>query len=138
MSPGFPVAELARAFPLPWSHYVLLTNHSRSPEAFAFYHTEALRGGWSLRQLQHQIDSQFYKRTALSRNKAAMLTKGAKPQPGDGGTADEEIRHPLVLEFLGLRDEYSETDTPPTPCPTGSSSASISRRCRMKPCLPRN
>jgi hypothetical protein len=39
-----------------------------------------------------------------------LLAKGAKPQPGDAVSADEEIRHPLVLEFLGLRDEYSETD----------------------------
>jgi predicted nuclease of restriction endonuclease-like (RecB) superfamily len=102
--------DLARAFPLPWSHYVLLVSRSRSPEAFDFYHSEALRGGWSVRQLQRQLDSQFYERTALSRNQAAMLTKGAKPQPGDAVSADEEIRHPLVLEFLGLRDEYSETD----------------------------
>jgi predicted nuclease of restriction endonuclease-like (RecB) superfamily len=106
----FALTDLARAFPLPWSHYVLLISRSRSPEAFAFYHTEALRGGWSVRQLARQIDSQFYERTALSRNKAAMLAKGAKPQPGDAVSADEEIRHPLVLEFLGLRDEYSETD----------------------------
>jgi predicted nuclease of restriction endonuclease-like (RecB) superfamily len=105
-----PLAELTRAFPLPWSHYVLLMSRSRSPEAFAFYQTEALRGGWSVRQLQRQMDSQFYERTALSRNKAAMLNKGAKPQPGDAVSADEEIRHPLVLEFLNLRDEYSETD----------------------------
>ena len=104
------IRHLARAFPLPWSHYVLLTGRSRSPEAFAFYHTEALRGGWSVRQLQRQIDSQFYERTALSRDKAAMLAKGAKPEPGDAVSADEEIRHPLVLEFLGLRDEYAETD----------------------------
>jgi predicted nuclease of restriction endonuclease-like (RecB) superfamily len=106
----FNLADLARAFPLPWSHYVLLVRRARSPEAFAFYHTEALRGGWSVRQLQRQMDSQFYERTALSRNKAAMLAKGAQPQPGDAVTAEEEIRHPLVLEFLGLRDEYSETD----------------------------
>lgn len=104
------LADLARAFPLPWSHYVLFINRSRSPEAFAFYHAEALRGGWSVRQLQRQLDSQFYERTARSRDKAAMLTKGAKPQPGDTVSADEEVRHPLVLEFLGLRDEYSETD----------------------------
>jgi predicted nuclease of restriction endonuclease-like (RecB) superfamily len=109
-SAPFALTDLARAFPLPWSHYVLLISRSRSPEAFAFYHTEALRGGWSVRQLQRQMDSQFYERTALSRNKAAMLAKGAKPQPGDAVSADEEIRHPLVLEFLGLRDEYSETD----------------------------
>jgi predicted nuclease of restriction endonuclease-like (RecB) superfamily len=102
--------DLARAFPLPWSSYVQLISRSRSPEAFAFYHAEALRGGWSVRQLQRQMDSQFYERTALSRNNAAMLAKGAKPQPGDAVSADEEIRQPLVLEFLGLRDEYSETD----------------------------
>lgn len=103
------LGEIARAFPLPWSHYVLLMS-ARSSEARAFYHAEALRGGWSVRQLQRQMDSQFYERTALSRDKAAMLAKGAKPQPGDAVSADDEIRHPLVLEFLGLRDEYSETD----------------------------
>jgi hypothetical protein len=39
------LAGLARAFPLSWSHYVQLIGHSRSPEAFAFYQAEALRGG---------------------------------------------------------------------------------------------
>ena len=39
-----------------------------------------------------------------------MLTRGARPQPEDRGDADGEIRDPLVLEFLGLRDEYSEDD----------------------------
>jgi hypothetical protein len=97
---GLSLADLARAFPLPWSHYVLLIGRSRSPEAFAFYQTEALRGGWSVRQLQRQMDSQFYERTALSRNKAAMLAKGGKAQPSDAVSAAEEIRDPLVLEFL--------------------------------------
>jgi predicted nuclease of restriction endonuclease-like (RecB) superfamily len=104
------LADLARAFPLPWSHYVLLLSRARSPEALAFYHTEALRGGWSVRQLARQIGSQFYERTALSKNKAAMLTKGSKPKPADRVTADEEIRDPLVLEFLNLKDEYSESE----------------------------
>ena len=107
---SFSLTDLSHAFPLPWSHYVLLVTRSRSPEALAFYHTEALRGGWSVRQLARQIDSQFYERTTLSRNKAAMLTKGSKAQPEDAVTPDEEIRDPLVLEFLNLRDEYSETD----------------------------
>jgi DUF1016 N-terminal domain len=102
--------DLARAFPLPWSSYVLLISRARSPEAFVFYHSEALRGGWSVRQLQRQMDSQFYERAALSRNKAAILSKGSKRAPGDITGANEEIRHPLVLEFLGLRDEYSESD----------------------------
>jgi len=110
VSAKFKIADLARAFPLSWSHYVLLISRGRSPEAIDFYHTEALRGGWSVRQLARQIDSQFYERTALSRNKTAMLTRGAQPKPEDAVSADEEIKDPLVLEFLGLRDEYSETD----------------------------
>lgn len=103
------LAILARAFPLPWSHYVLLMSRARSPEALEFYHTEALRGGWTVRQLARQIDSQFYERTALSRNKAAMLKKGQVARPDDAVAPDEEVKDPLVLEFLGLEDEYSES-----------------------------
>jgi len=104
------VETLAAAFPLPWSHYILLVARTRSPEALAFYHAEALRGGWSVRQLDRQIASQFYERTALSRNKAAMLARGAQAKPGDALTAHDQVRDPLILEFLGLKDEYSEND----------------------------
>lgn len=100
---------IAARFPLPWSHYVRLLG-LRNEEARKFYETEALRGGWSVRQLDRQISSQFYERTALSRNKAAMLRKAGKPEAGDAVSPDEEIKDPFVLEFLGLKDEYSESD----------------------------
>ena len=105
----FTLKDIANRFPLPWSHYVNLLS-VKNPEARAFYETEALRGGWSVRQLERQINTQFYERTALSRDKAAMLKKGAKPLPEDAVTPEEEIKDPLVLEFLGLKDEYSEND----------------------------
>lgn len=100
---------LAERFPLPWSHYVRLLS-VRNPLARDFYEIEALRGGWSVRQLDRQIGTQFYERTALSRNKEAMLVKGQKRKPADTVSADEEIKDPLLLEFLGLKDEYSESD----------------------------
>lgn len=100
---------LSARFPLPWSAYVRLLS-LKTDQARKFYETEALRGGWSVRQLDRQIASQFYERTALSRNKNAMLRKGAVASAGDSISADEEVRDPLVLEFLGLKDEYSETD----------------------------
>ena len=106
----FTFMEWSKVFPLSWTHYVHLLRRSRSPEARAFYETEALRGGWSVRQLDRQMSTLFYERTALSRNKAAMLRKGARPRPSDRVTPEEEIKHPLVLEFLGLKDEYSETE----------------------------
>ena len=103
------VRDFAARFPLPWSHYVRLLS-TKSAEARRFYETEALRGGWSVRQLDRQIGSQFYERTALSRNKSAMLRKGSLASAEDSLSADEEVRDPLILEFLGLKDEYSETE----------------------------
>jgi predicted nuclease of restriction endonuclease-like (RecB) superfamily len=97
------------AFALPWSHFVRLLS-VQNVQARAFYEAEALRGGWTLRQLARQIGSQFYERTALSKNKATMLAKGTRPRLGDTVTAEEELKDPLVLEFLGLKDEYSESD----------------------------
>lgn len=110
---AWPISQTVSAksgqFPLPWSHYIKLLG-VRNPNARSFYETEALRGGWSVRQLDRQINSQFYERTLLSRNKAAMLTKGVKPKPEDRVTPEEEIKDPFVLEFLGLKDEYSESE----------------------------
>ncbi len=101
--------ELANAFTLPWSAYVRLLS-VKDDHARHFYETEALRGGWSVRQLDRQIGSQFYERTALSKNKAAMLTKGAVTKPEDAINPDEAVKDPYVLEFLNLKDEYSESE----------------------------
>jgi len=103
------IQDVAPRFPLPWSHYVRLLSID-DENARRFYEQEALRGGWSVRQLKRQIDSQFYQRTLLSKNKAAMLRKGEEPLPGDLVTPEEQIKDPLVLEFLDLKDEYSEHD----------------------------
>ena len=106
-SPGLPT--LGQAFPLPWSAYVRLLS-VKNPQARAFYETEALRGGWTISQLNRQIGSQFYERTALSSNKAAMLKKGEATEPCDALTPEQAIKDPFVLEFLNLKDEYSESD----------------------------
>ncbi len=101
--------DLLAAFPLPWSAYVRLLS-VRSESAREFYETEALRGGWSVRQLDRQIGSQFYERTALSKSRAAMLTSGQRERPEDLALPGEQIKDPFVLEFLDLKDEYSESD----------------------------
>ncbi|MGA8345609.1 MAG: PDDEXK nuclease domain-containing protein [Candidatus Sulfotelmatobacter sp.] len=103
------LAAVASHFALPWSAYVRLLS-VRSPEARTFYETEALRLGWSVRQLDRQIGSQFYERVALSQNKAAMLEKAETPEQSDLVTPEEAIKDPFVLEFLDLKDEYSESD----------------------------
>ncbi len=109
LSRKFNIEAFTAAFPLSWSHYVRLLS-VKNEYARKFYETEALRGGWSIRQLDRQIGSQFYERTALSRNKASILIKGSKRKPGDILTPEEEVKNPYVLEFLGLKDEYSESE----------------------------
>jgi predicted nuclease of restriction endonuclease-like (RecB) superfamily len=103
------ILNLAKQFPLPWSAYVRLLS-VKNLEARGFYETEALRSGWSIRQLDRQINSQFYERMALSHNKAAMLKKAANSEPSDLVTPEEALKDPFVLEFLNLKDEYSESD----------------------------
>jgi hypothetical protein len=39
-----------------------------------------------------------------------MLKKAGKVEVGDFVTPEEEIKDPFVLEFLGLKDEYSESE----------------------------
>ncbi len=101
------IEQIAQCFPLPWSSYVSLLA-VKNKNAREFYEEEALRNGWSVRQLDRQINSMFYERTALSRNKAAMLKKGANAKPEDKISPEEEIKDPYILEFLSLKDEYSE------------------------------
>ncbi len=108
-SPSSSILAVATLFPLPWSAYVRLLS-VKNQEARNFYETEALRSGWSVRQLDRQIGSQFYERIALSKNKAAMLEQAETAEPGDTITPEEAIKDPYVLEFLDLKDEYSESD----------------------------
>lgn len=106
---SFRLEQLSQVFILPWSGYVRLLS-VKDPQARRFYEAEALRGGWSVRQLDRQIGSQFYERTLLSRNRAAMLEKGAETKPEAAALLDDAIKDPYVLEFLDLKDEYSESD----------------------------
>ncbi len=100
--------RISSYFRLSWSHYVQLLKVEK-PESREFYEAEALRCGWTVRQLERQIMTLFYERTLASRNKAAMLKKGAVPEPDEVLSAEEEIKDPFILEFLDLKDEYSET-----------------------------
>jgi predicted nuclease of restriction endonuclease-like (RecB) superfamily len=104
-----PAATLLDAFPLPWSHYVRLMA-VKDDFARWFYEDEAIRGGWSVRQLDRQISTLLFERTGAAKNKAAVLARGRAGDPTDVVTPAEAIRDPYLLEFLDLKDEYAEAD----------------------------
>ncbi len=99
--------QLAKIFPLPWSAYVRLLS-VKDNDARRFYEKETLRNGWSVRQLDRQIATQFYERTLLSYDKSAMLQQDAPTVPEL--LPGHSLRDPFILEFLDLKDEYSESD----------------------------
>ena len=108
-TPSAKSSDEAEQFPLPWSHYVCLLA-VEGDEARRFYETQARANEWSVRNLRRQIDTRVYERTLLSRNKAAMLEAGKQQRPEDTPTPEEEIKDPFILEFLDLKDEYSESE----------------------------
>lgn len=94
-------------FPLSWSHYVRLLALDEQAKR-DFYEEEARRAGWSVRQLDRQINSMLYERVALSKKKGELLKKAE--ESGNRITAEEAIKDPYVLEFLGLPEQISERD----------------------------
>jgi predicted nuclease of restriction endonuclease-like (RecB) superfamily len=99
-TPSLGTSRLANQFPLPWSAYVRLLS-VKNPEARSFYETEALRSGWSVRQLDRQISSQFYERIALSQNKAAMLQKAESAEPAEQHLTDFLLELGDDFAFIG-------------------------------------
>ena len=97
-------AQLAR---IPWAHFLELIRID-DPWKRAFYENEILRGHWSKRQLQRQIESQLFERTGLSTNKKAVIERARKQEPPE--SIADMLRDPYVLEFTGLAElpEYSE------------------------------
>jgi predicted nuclease of restriction endonuclease-like (RecB) superfamily len=96
-------------FKLSWSHYLMLMRLD-NPEERNFYEIEALKNNWSLRELQRQFDSALYERLVLSRDKKGIKELSVKGQVVE--KAQDSLKDPYVLEFLGLPEEikYSETE----------------------------
>lgn len=94
---------------LSFSHLVELMAIA-DPLKRAFYEIECIRGNWAVRALKRQIDTLYFERSALSKDKeklAAMVRQGieaAEPRLA--------IRDPYIFEFLGLRaqDAIAESD----------------------------
>lgn len=94
---------------LSFTHIVQLIHIEDSMQR-AFYAIEAMRGPWSVRELQRQIDSNYYTRSGWSKKPELLSQKihGTAERP----TFQENIKSPFYFEFLGLsaKDAIDETD----------------------------
>lgn len=66
---------------------------------------------WSTRILQERINSMLYERTAVSKKPDALIKKELDTlRKTERPSADIIFRDPYFLDFLGLKDTYSEKD----------------------------
>lgn len=84
---------------LSWTHYRTLLRVEK-PEARSFYEIEAVQSNWAARELERQINSLFYERLALSRDKKGLLRLARKGQEIQGPL--DVFKDPMVLEFLKI------------------------------------
>lgn len=89
---------------LTWTHYKALIRIN-APDKRAFYGAETEKNAWTVRQMERQINSLLYERLLMSQNKEDVLAiarSQAKPT-----LAQQVIKDPMVLEFLGLKPQAS-------------------------------
>jgi predicted nuclease of restriction endonuclease-like (RecB) superfamily len=94
---------------LTWTHYLHLMRIQNEKER-SFYEIEAAKNGWSVRELNRQINSSLFERLSLSRDKGGILKLASEGQIIEKPI--DLIKDPYVLEFLNLPEHtlYSETD----------------------------
>ena len=84
---------------LSWSHYRFIMR-VENEQARQFYLDECAKSNWSTRQLERQINSFFYERILSSKEKEPVRREILSLEKSL--QAEDVIRDPYVLEFLGL------------------------------------
>ena len=86
---------------LSWTHYRMLLKVEKE-NAREFYMQEAITGNWSTRQLERQINSLYFDRLLMSKDKQELKLNTDKNKkamhPAD------IIKDPFVLEFLNVKE----------------------------------
>ena len=105
--PGI-VSTLSRQ--LAWSHFkeIIYVGDELQRD---FYAEMCRMEGWSVRALREKIGGMLYERSALSRKPEELIRKELRElRTSDQLTPDMVFQDPYLLDFLGLRDAYSEKD----------------------------
>jgi len=106
----FPILSAVRR-ELAWTHYKMLIRVDNDV-ARSWYLTEAAEQNWSTRVLERQINSLYYERLQMSRNKKTVIEEMQEKTALLATTPKDFIKDPYVLEFLGLKDnpDFRESD----------------------------
>ncbi len=95
---------------LGWSHFKEIF-YLENPLARKFYAEMCRVERWSVRLLRERVRSMLFERTAISRLPENAIRHDLEQlRETDRLTPDLVFRDPYLLDFLGLKDAYSERD----------------------------
>ena len=95
---------------LGWTHFTQII-YLDDPLKRDFYAEMCRIERWSTRTLEKKIGGMLFERTALSKKPAKLAAMELKQlREEDKLTPDLVFRDPYLLDFLGLKDAYSEKD----------------------------
>lgn len=109
---AFPSAEIVSTLSrqLSWSHFIEIIQFDDQLQR-DFYAEMCRVERWSVRTLRAKIQGMLFERTALSKKPADLARQElAALREEDRMTPDLVFRDPYFLDFLGLKDTYSERD----------------------------
>lgn len=95
---------------LSWSHFIEFIAIKNQIQR-EFYIELCQHERWSVRDLREKISSMFFERTAISRKPEKLIKQElAAIKKSNFLTPDFVFRDPCFLDFLNLKDVYSEKD----------------------------
>ncbi len=95
---------------LTWTHFIQLLT-IKEPLQQEFYATLCHNEHWSVRTLKERINSMLYERTALSKKPELTIANDLQMlRENKEMSISLALRDPYILDFLGLKDTYSEKD----------------------------
>jgi predicted nuclease of restriction endonuclease-like (RecB) superfamily len=95
---------------LSWSHITILISIPDEIKR-SFYAHVCVYELWSVRTLRNRIDSMLYERIAISKKPETTIVKDLEHLKNRNQlTPDLTFRDPYFLDFLGLKNTYSEKD----------------------------
>ena len=95
---------------LSWTHIRIILSVKDEVKRDFYLHL-CIKERWKTRDLEERIDSMLFERTALSKKPDELIKKELNVLRSEGTvTSDLVFRDPYVLDFLGLKDTYSEFD----------------------------
>jgi predicted nuclease of restriction endonuclease-like (RecB) superfamily len=93
---------------LSWSHIIALIP-LKKPFQREFYAEMCRIEGWGVKTLRQKIDGMLYERTAISKKPDKLILEEiTQLREQDKLSTDLVFRDPYFLDFLGLKDTYSE------------------------------